>query len=339
MRKVLICVESLAYNRGGIASIGRLLSREFSKEGWVVTVLTHNVDGAFSYENVRIVVCPSKWEIFKEFRRTDYVVGVGDLLRFVWPLLILRRPSIIVKHGAANAKSTVHRFVERLLARRVAWGGVSQYVVSCDHIKSSVVVPNARDPDIFYDDGAEKRFDLLFVGGFTEEKGVMVLADSMLALKQKGVLINRLTMVGEGKDSARFAETIKDKLPEGCVCELLGNLDALHVADQMRRHKVVISPSMNIAWQEAFPLVPIEAQSCGCQVVVSDSGGLPESGGPCAQVFPCGDANALAACIENAITGRHKIDEAKVAQHLAKYTPQNMVGEYLALIRKKFGTP
>ena len=335
-RKVLICVESLAYNRGGIASIGRIMARTYSKAGWNVTVLTHNVDGKFNFENVRIVVNPSKLEIFREFFCSEYVISVGDLLRLVWPLLLIKRKAIIVKHGSVNAKSSIHRFVEQLLAKRVVWGGVSQFVVDHDNVKGGKVVPNARDPEIFFTDGSVKKYDLLFVGGMTEEKGIFTLADAMEVLKNRGVSVNKLTMVGEGKDFSRFMKYVGSRLPKGCAFEMTGNLDALGVADQMRKHRCVIVPSMNIVWQEAFPLVPIEAQSCGCQVIVSESGGLPESGGPCAQVFPCGDYQKLACCIENVLLGRHVIDPVKVKAHLDMYTPQNMMEVYNRLVDERF---
>lgn len=42
-------------------------------------------------------------------------------------------------------------------------------------------------------------------------------------------------------------------------------------------HDVVVMPSSKMIWREGFGMVSVEGQHCGCRVVASNSGGLPET--------------------------------------------------------------
>ena len=71
---------------------------------------------------------------------------------------------------------------------------------------------------------------------------------------------------------------------------------------------------------------------CGCYVISSDSGGMPESTGASGAVAKADYADSLAEKIEAFLAGKAKVDEAARAAHLAKYTPQALVDSYFALM-------
>lgn len=69
--------------------------------------------------------------------------------------------------------------------------------------------------------------------------------------------------------------------------------------DYMRAADIVVVPSV---WREQYGRVAPEAMACGCAVVVSDAGALPELVGSAGVVVPAGDTEALAGAISRLIT-------------------------------------
>jgi len=64
--------------------------------------------------------------------------------------------------------------------------------------------------------------------------------------------------------------------------------------------EVAVVPSL----QDGFPLAGLEAMAAGRPVVASDAGGLPEmvEHGETGLVFPAGDVDALADCLQALLT-------------------------------------
>lgn len=328
--RVTICSHHIAENKGGLASITRLTAKEFANQGFKVTILTCEDDGKFTHPNVAIIENPSHFRCLREIWVADYVICEGAALQLCWPLSLIPKKVVVVNHMARKRGGLVRRVLERLISFHAVWCGVSRYVAEHETIKTTVV-PNAYDPKIFYPSAGERPYDLIFVGSMTNLKGVPLLFEAVKSLAERGVRINRLTLVGEGP----LAEVYKKQLSAGgfVACEVVftGNLPTYGVAEQMRRHKCLIAPSVRLV-QEAFGLVCIEGAGCGCYVIASDSGGLPEAVGPCGAIFKSDDSASLADKIEAFLDGASKVDEERVKQHLSKYTPEALVASYLKLM-------
>ena len=331
---VVICSHHISYNMGGLASITRLTAREFSKRGYRVKILTNCYDGKFIVPRCAICLNPSPWTSFASILCADYVVCEGAIFRLCWPLLFLPKKCIVVRHMPRPSRiSALRHYMEKWLSLNAVWAGVSRFVAEREQIKT-VVVPNACDPTIFYDDGRLKKYDLIFVGAIHSYKGVDLLFDALELLVSRGISINRLTMVGEGEMVVELKNRLKNGKIGECEVVFTGNLDAKGVAEGLRDAKVIIVPTRREKLLEAFGCVAIEGAACGCIVVASDNGGLPEATGPCGVIFKSDDCKSLADAIEKVVTKGFRRDIGAVSAHLRKYTPENLVNTYLNLLNK-----
>ncbi|MEO5717988.1 MAG: glycosyltransferase family 4 protein, partial [Chthoniobacterales bacterium] len=100
----------------------------------------------------------------------------------------------------------------------------------------------------------------------------------------------------------------------------------------LRQHKILAVPSR---YDEPFGIVALEGIACGCVVVGSEGGGLPEAIGPCGLTFPNGDVTALAQTLETLLNSPNEQKQflAQAPQHLAKFHPATIAESYLALFR------
>lgn len=333
-KRVVICVNHISQDCGGLASMARLTAKVLAENGFIVDILTRVDDGLFKCPNVKIHRCPSLLQSLKSILHADYVICEGAIFRLCWPLMFVPKKSMVVKHGVRNSSSVFRRIIEYWLSLNCKWTAVSEFVAEKEFIKSTVV-PNAYDPAVFRPFNAAKRDkDLIFVGSLTEEKGVFVLLEAVEKLLKAGKQINWLTLVGGGCEHNRILSKWERSLHElGCQLRLTGNVNSHEVARLLNCHKVLVAPSMNIRWEEAFGLVALEGLACGCKVVVSNSGGLPEALGSCGFVSKCGDVDDLSRCIEDALDPTTNIDKGRVKMHLSKYTPDRLLDAYLKILK------
>jgi glycosyltransferase involved in cell wall biosynthesis len=121
-----------------------------------------------------------------------------------------------------------------------------------------------------------KKTRILFAGRLTPDKGIYTL---LAALHMQGM---------QGLDYELTATTACSHAEEGqVVLKLLEahpwvNLVPARktpqaMAELMAEHDIVVMPSTNIFWYEAFGILSVEAQHAGCRVVASNAGGLPET--------------------------------------------------------------
>jgi glycosyltransferase involved in cell wall biosynthesis len=116
--------------------------------------------------------------------------------------------------------------------------------------------------------------------------------------------------------------------------EFLGSKRSRELAAILNRHRILVVPSR---WAEPLGLVALEAIGCGCVVVGSREGGLPEAIGPCGITFPNNDApalaNALAQLLEN--PGRRDALRAEADSHLAWFSRRAVANRYLEAMRAR----
>jgi glycosyltransferase involved in cell wall biosynthesis len=86
-----------------------------------------------------------------------------------------------------------------------------------------------------------------------------------------------------------------DSLPEGV--EAKGHVSPDEVADLMRRASALVFPSL----YEGFGLPPIEAMACGCPVVCSDRGALPEVVGDAARLCDPEDVASIVEAVREVL--------------------------------------
>lgn len=122
---------------------------------------------------------------------------------------------------------------------------------------------------------AEQDRLILYVGRLIEAKGLRELLHAFEGLcateAHNGTSATRLALIGEGAMKAELQSMIAAAKLEGRVT-LLGGRSPAEVADWMSAADVMTLPS----WSEGYPNVLVESLACGCPVVATRVGGIPE---------------------------------------------------------------
>lgn len=146
-------------------------------------------------------------------------------------------------------------------------------------------------------DGPRDPATVLFVGRLVEKKGAIHLVRAMTAVRA-AVPEARLVIVGEGSERPRLEA---ESAARGIPVEFRGVQPPAAVRALMQRATVLCGPSVveRSGNTEGLGMVFVEAQACGCPVVVSDAGGAPESlrPGESGSLVPPADPDALAAAL------------------------------------------
>jgi glycogen(starch) synthase len=98
-----------------------------------------------------------------------------------------------------------------------------------------------------------------------------------------------LKVIGEGPCRNDLEERVR-KLGLADQVEFLGAIVGEPLVNILNRHKILVVPS---SWNEPFGIVALEGIACGCMVIGSSGGGLPEA------IGPCGDYVLLTATVAN----------------------------------------
>lgn len=199
------------------------------------------------------------------------------------------RPLFTRGLGAASRVLCVSEFIRR--------HSVERYPAIADR---AVTVYNGVDGERFSPDasaGARHTETVLYVGRVEERKGVHVLLDAFERVISPRRPQARLRIVGPSSYWKRGDHGYYDTLEKRCAAnariELRGaTYDDAELAEVYRSGDVSVVPS---TFPEALGLTSLEAQASGVPVVVSDSGGLPETvaAGRSGFVFASGNAEQL----------------------------------------------
>jgi glycosyltransferase involved in cell wall biosynthesis len=104
------------------------------------------------------------------------------------------------------------------------------------------------------------------------------------------------------------------------------------LVEALNSASILVVPS---TFNEPFGIVALEGIACGCAVIASRGGGLPEAVGPCGLTFPNGDVAALTNCISeliNAPDSRQRLLRGAAA-HLASFTATAVAARYLEMFQ------
>jgi glycosyltransferase involved in cell wall biosynthesis len=104
------------------------------------------------------------------------------------------------------------------------------------------------------------------------------------------------------------------------------------IADYMRAADIVAMPSV---MKEQYGRVAPEAMACGCAVVVSNSGALPELVGDAGIIVPAGDITALGAAIRDLLANPERRAQVAARGH-ARAHSQFSIDQQAAILDKLF---
>ncbi|HEY9291000.1 MAG TPA: glycosyltransferase family 4 protein [Microlunatus sp.] len=154
---------------------------------------------------------------------------------------------------------------------------------------------------------------LVFLGRLDEpRKGLEVLLQALPMIKQLHPDLD-VVIAGRGKLSR-----IERRLPAGCVA--VGEVDDATRSALLRSADLFVAPHVS---RESFGIVLIEAISAGASVVASDlpafSDLLTDGDDRLGFIFPAGDAAALAACVDRALTADRRRLNARALASVERF--------------------
>ena len=326
--KILLGSHHFSPSTGGIEIVSEILGREFIALGHEVRVITQTEgDGTFAFPVIRR---PGSAELFRLVSWCDVYLQNNISLRTLWPLLFMRRPLFIAHQtwitnpdGSTGWQHRLKRFVLRHATSLAISRAIAERLPGL-----SIVVGNPYDDEVFKEVPAESRTkEIIFVGRLVSDKGADLLIDALALLETKP----RLTIAGDGPERGRLENQMRGLQLQSQI-DFVGNQSSENLAKLLNRHHILVVPSR---WKEPFGIVALEGIACGCVVVGSAEGGLPEAIGPCGTTFPNGDVRALAKVLTELLNNPTQRDTLRhgAASHVAKFTPRQVAKRYLEVMQ------
>lgn len=325
-------------NIGGIETLAWLLVREWQRNGCDVTVLTDVAQPAPGCPPplCEVLYRPKPLAYLRLHLNSDLGVHMNVGLRALWPSLLFPRPWVAVHHGTygggevsfRNWRATLKLTMARRAKANIA---VSQAVARCLPVECHVI-PNGYDDLLFTNKGAGTRScELAFVGRLVSEKGADLLLIALAGLRQAS-LTPRLTIIGDGPERLNLEKMCVNLQLEDQV-KFAGNLSPALVAAELRRHQILVVPSV---YEEPFGIVALEGAASGCVILGSDGGGLPEAIGPAGLTFRRGDTLDLSQKLRKLLTDPEPCKKCLDAApaHLASHRFQGVAERYLGVFRQ-----
>ena len=323
--KILLSSYAFYPSIGGLESFSEMMAEQFSVRGHEVIVITNTV-GENKPGPYQVVRRPAPARLFRLVGWCDVFLHNNINLRSAWPLLLRRKPWMVVNHG-----SITEDWIGQLkcfCARFAATSGTSED--AAQRIGATEVLPNCYEDEVFRElPDQDRDKELIYVGRLVSQKGVDVLLRALYQLRSHR-LTPSLTIVGGGPEEASLHRlTNSFGLKE--QVRFAGVMRGEELVRELNRHRILVAPS---TCREAFGIVALEGIACGCVVVGSERGGLRDAIGSCGVTFPNGDAGALAKCLRELLLDEQRIRNCRsqAAQHLAKFTKNAVAEAYLSIL-------
>jgi glycogen(starch) synthase len=301
----------------------------------IATLTQSNDVDSYSFSVVRQ---PSQYELLRIALSADVILQNQLGLRTTWPAIAAQRPRVIImqiylptEYSLRDARASFAAFLKRQVVRWSTTVSVSDALARALKLRG-LVIPDPYDGTIFRRcSSAARERELIFVGRVIPEKGLSFLLLALRLLKQRGVL-PKLTVVGDGSELAPLKQMCLE-WGLGNQVVFLGSCSPPRIAEEANRHKILVVPS---AWAEPFGIVALEGIACGCAVVGTNSGGLPDAIGPCGITVPNCDPDALASAIHDLLNDPAKMEGFRDAApaHLAKFSALAIASKYLHLFEE-----
>jgi glycosyltransferase involved in cell wall biosynthesis len=356
--KILFSSYTFAPNVGGIESVSAILAENFAEAGHEVELVTETEENAqrstFNVQRstYRVARKPSFPRLIQMVRWCDLVFQNNISLRSLIPALLMRKRVIVVhqtwlrRQGEALSQAPTHRRTgdRRSLEENIGWNNrikrvvlrwVTNVAISAA-IRDDLNVP-ARIIGNPYDDktfrlipNVARDKTLVFVGRLVSDKGVDLLLEAMKILRDDG-LQSDLTIIGSGPEEENL-RSLTRKLGLDPQVTFAGQKSGNELARILNEHRVLVVPSR---WAEPFGIVALEGIACGCGVVGSRDGGLPEAIGQCGLTFENGSSRELANRLKESLVDpeRNVVLRQRADAHLARFRIDAVGSEYLELIQ------
>jgi glycogen(starch) synthase len=318
---ILITAHRFFPDIGGTEIVTELLAEEFSKTRHKTMVVTQTLGESMRSTGYQVVRKPHALKLLQCYCWSDVILQHQMALRTAWPLLIIRRPWIVVHHDWMDRDKDFRSWLKRRVIRFAKNFTPSQALAERLSVNATVI-PNPYQNGVFKPTERGTRLhDLIFVGRLIRGKGVHILIEALRELERRG-LRRELTIVGHGPELPALV-----RAADGMAVSFVGVKRDSELGELVADHKILVVPSLE---PEPFGIVALEGLASGCSVVASRGGGLVEAVGPYGVLFEPGNPTALANAILAADSQTGSPDG--VARHLAAHYAEHIAGKYLEIL-------
>jgi glycogen(starch) synthase len=332
--KILLGSHVFSPSVGGIESSSLDLAQAFLRLGQEVQVLTQTAsNNSKDNKDLKVIRRPGMRELFRALNWCDIFFQNNISLQTAWPMIFVRKPWVVcTQTWIRNADGSIGAGtrLKRLALRRATNVYISKAVR--DHVGyPGSVIPNPYDSLTFRLMPEVKRErSLVFLGRLVSDKGCDLLIQSLAKLRGRG-FVPRLTIIGTGSEEDALKEMVTEEKLDDQVL-FVGALKGEALAKELNRHQVMVIPSR---WEEPFGIVALEGIACGCMVVGSENGGLPEAIGPCGMTFQNENVVDLSQAIQKIFEKRETIQHSPevISNHLNRHRVEAIAGQYIEIFK------
>ena len=168
-----------------------------------------------------------------------------------------------------------------------------------------IVINNFFQPIFQRIPSIAKTNDIAFLGRLVSDKGAAILLQAMPYLNNKDCSV---TIIGDGPERNNLMLQIEQYKLKNIY--FIGVKKGQDLVEELNKYKVLVVPS---TWPEPFGIVVLEAMACGCLVVASNNGGLPEAVDKFGILYNNNDPQKLALAIDNALISFEDYEQDQVA--------------------------
>ena len=272
-----------------------------------------------------------QWQLM---RQADVVVQFNVSLK-VLPLCLLSGRRLVISHHTllynAAGKYSLPQHLKHWVCNHLPVLNICCSRFVARQFLASNVVHSPYDASVFFNQNLERSpYHIMFVGRLVSDKGCDLLLQAMPSLQAKAPQCH-LTVVGTGPEESRL-QALAHQLGIANRVSFRGTIKGPVLATALNKHEVLVVPSR----VEPFGITALEGLACGCQVLTSNAGGLPEAGGGFAQVFENGSVTDLVFQLSRLLDAPN-LPYADNTQHLQQYTI-NATAALLLQNMKEFAT-
>ena len=316
---------------GGVTTFSAVVAREWVIAGHDVTLIT-DVECDPRVLQTLSFPCVSRRQtvaVYRAAMRCDVFVQNNVSVRALWPLLGGLGKYVVIHHGYYHSSAEAPRLLEGLklsIARRLAFNTFVSEAVR-DHVGTyGPVMANPYDDSRFRLLGHDRDIDVAFVGRLVSQKGATVLIDALAEMHRNGMRPT-VAIVGDGPERRVLEEQVKG-LRLSQTVNFLGRRSHDELPHILNRTKIMAVPSLV---QEGLPIAVLEGIACGCVVVGSIAGGLPEAIGPCGEVFPMGDPKTCARILTEMLERPQALEgyRSQALRHIDRNRSQAVARNYI----------
>lgn len=303
--KIVIVSLTFYPNVGGLEKMMGGLAEEWALQGHEVTVFT-DTDG-YSNESFPYTILRKQSILifFRKVAKADFLLEANISLKTFLVGLIFKRKWFVSHHLTYNHdagwKGTIKRWITTFSSNISCSRYVSKTLVS-----TGVVIPNFLDNLFASIDTIEKKIDFVFVGRLVSDKGVDLLIEAFKGIIEQGYH-SKLLIIGDGPEKNTLQAYTTEHSLNDCI-EFTGNLYGIELVHRLNSCKVLVIPSR---WDEPFGMVALEGLACGCHIIASNGGGLPEAAGSFGHYFPNNNLLALQLAMENFLKNPSQFNSLK----------------------------